>query len=52
MASAGATVQDNWADGDLWHHYLADLGYVVISIDNRGTKTPRAEIGANPSMAK
>ncbi|SEG08083.1 S9 family peptidase [Algoriphagus boritolerans] len=38
---AGATVQDNWADGDLWHHYLADLGYVVISIDNRGTKTPR-----------
>ena len=26
---------------DLWHHYLARLGYVVISIDNRGTKTPR-----------
>ncbi len=38
---AASTVQDNWADGDLWHHYMADLGYVVISIDNRGTKTPR-----------
>ncbi len=38
---ASSTVQDNWADGDLWHHYMADLGYVVISIDNRGTKTPR-----------
>lgn len=38
---ASSTVQDNWADGDLWHHYMADLGYVVVSIDNRGTKTPR-----------
>lgn len=38
---AASTVQDNWADGDLWHHYMARLGYVVISIDNRGTKTPR-----------
>jgi len=38
---AGSTVQDAWMDGDLWHHYLARLGYVVISIDNRGTKTPR-----------
>jgi dipeptidyl-peptidase-4 len=27
--------------GDLWHHYMTRLGYVVISIDNRGTKTPR-----------
>ncbi len=38
---ASSTVQDNWADGDLWHHYMARLGYVVISIDNRGTKAPR-----------
>ena len=38
---AGSTVQDAWMDGDLWHHYMARLGYVVISIDNRGTKTPR-----------
>lgn len=38
---ASSTVQDAWMDGDLWHHYMAKLGYVVISIDNRGTKTPR-----------
>ncbi|HSF54835.1 MAG TPA: S9 family peptidase [Algoriphagus sp.] len=38
---AGSTVQDSWMDGDLWHHYMSRLGYVVISIDNRGTKTPR-----------
>lgn len=38
---AGATVQDAWQGGDLWHHYLARQGFVVVSIDNRGTKTPR-----------
>ena len=38
---AGATVQDNWAGGDLWSHYMAQKGYVVMSVDNRGTKTPR-----------
>jgi len=38
---AGSTVQDNWGGGDLWHQYLAQQGYVVASIDNRGTRTPR-----------
>lgn len=38
---AGATVQDAWQGGDLWHHYLSQQGFVVVSIDNRGTKTPR-----------
>ncbi|WP_209331655.1 S9 family peptidase [Lunatimonas salinarum] len=38
---AGSTVQDSWQNGDLWHHYMAQQGYVVISIDNRGTRTPR-----------
>ena len=38
---AGSTVQDGWQGGDLWHQYLAQQGYVVVSIDNRGTKTPR-----------
>lgn len=40
---AGSTVQDNWGTGDnLWHQYLAnELGCVVISVDNRGTKVPR-----------
>ena len=37
---AGTTVQDNW-DGDLWQTYLAQEGFVVMSIDNRGTRTPR-----------
>lgn len=38
---AGSTVQDNWQGGDLWHRFLAQEGYVVVSIDNSGTKTPR-----------
>ncbi|WP_282160822.1 S9 family peptidase [Ulvibacterium marinum] len=38
---ARSTVQDAWQGGDLWHHYLGQQGYVVVSIDNRGTKTPR-----------
>ena len=40
---AGSTVQDNWGTGDnLWHQHLAnELGCIVMSIDNRGTKVPR-----------
>lgn len=40
---AGSTVQDNWSTGDnLWHQYLAnELGCIVMSIDNRGTRVPR-----------
>ncbi len=40
---AGSTVQDNWSTGDnLWHQYLSNqLGYIVVSIDNRGTRVPR-----------
>ena len=41
---AGSTVQDAWQGGDLWHHYLAQQGYVVVSIDNRGTRTPRGRV--------
>jgi dipeptidyl-peptidase-4 len=37
---AGSTVQDRWS-GNLWDQLLAQEGYVVISVDNRGTKTPR-----------
>lgn len=37
---AGATVQDSWG-GNLWDQLLAQEGYIVISIDNRGTKSPR-----------
>lgn len=38
---AGSTVQNNWEGGDLWHQYMAQKGYIVMSVDNRGTKTPR-----------
>jgi len=38
---AGSTVQDSWDGGDLWHEYLAQKDYLVMSVDNRGTKTPR-----------
>ena len=39
---AGSTVQNSWDGGEgLWHQYLAQMGIVVISVDNRGTATPR-----------
>lgn len=37
---AGSTVQDKWV-GNLWDQLLAQEGYIVMSVDNRGTKTPR-----------
>jgi dipeptidyl-peptidase-4 len=39
---AGQTVLDRW-DGRkyLWHSMLAQQGYLVMSIDNRGTPAPR-----------
>lgn len=38
---ASSTVQNNWQGGDLWHQYMAQQGYLVMSIDPRGTRTPR-----------
>lgn len=39
---AGQTVLDRWnAKRHLWHLMLAQQGYVVISVDNRGTPAPR-----------
>lgn len=38
---ASSTVQDVWGGGDLWNQYMANLGYIVISIDNRGAAVPR-----------
>ncbi len=39
---AGQTVTDRWGgSGYLWHTMLAQQGYVVVSLDNRGTRAPR-----------
>ncbi|MHC5025456.1 MAG: S9 family peptidase [Planctomycetota bacterium] len=39
---AGQTVRDQWGGGYyLWHLMLAQQGYIVVSLDNRGTPAPR-----------
>ena len=39
---AGTTVIDRWGgERYLWHLMLTQQGYLVMSIDNRGTKVPR-----------
>ena len=38
---ASSTVQDVWQGGDLWNQYMANQGYIVLSIDNRGANVPR-----------
>jgi len=39
---AGSTVGDSWGGSNyLWHTMLNQKGYLVMSVDNRGTKVPR-----------
>ncbi len=39
---AGQTVNDSWGGGRmLFHRALAEAGYIVVSVDNRGTPAPR-----------
>lgn len=39
---AGTTVKDEWGgSGYLWHEMLAQQGYLVASVDNRGTPAPK-----------
>ena len=49
---AGSTVQDVWQGGDLWHQYLANQGYIVVSIENRGAAAPADGNGESVSMEK
>ena len=40
----GQTVLDDWSGGQghsLFHRVVADLGYLVVSMDNRGTPAPK-----------
>ncbi len=38
----GQTVQNRWGRGNgMWHLLLAQRGYIVASLDNRGTPAPR-----------
>ena len=40
----GQTVLDDWAGGQghsMFHRVIADLGYLVVSMDNRGTPAPK-----------
>jgi dipeptidyl-peptidase-4 len=38
---AGSTVQNAFDGGDLWHQFLAQQGYLIMSVDSRGTAMPR-----------
>lgn len=39
---AGQTVRDSWGGArGLWHWLLAQRGYIVASVDTRGTRVPR-----------
>ncbi|HEX5073828.1 MAG TPA: S9 family peptidase [Gemmatimonadaceae bacterium] len=39
---AAQTVTDSWGGGGyLWHLMLSQMGYIVMSVDNRGTPAPR-----------
>jgi len=40
----GQTVLDDWSGGQghsLFHRIIADIGYLVVSMDNRGTPAPK-----------
>ena len=35
------TVLDRWSTRNIYHRAIADLGYLVVSIENRGTPAPK-----------
>ena len=40
----GQTVQDKWrGDAFLWDQYLTQQGFIVASVDNRGTRAPKGQ---------
>ena len=50
---AGQTVLDSWGgDGYLWHLMLSQQGYIVASVDNRGTPAPHGRDWRKVVIAK
>ena len=47
---AGQVVRDSW--GGLWHHMLAQQGYVVMSFDNRGSRSPLGRVWRREAYRK
>ncbi|MGB2868394.1 MAG: S9 family peptidase [Bacteroidota bacterium] len=41
---AAQTVVDSWGNRSLWHEMLTQHGYIVVSVDNRGTPAPRGRV--------
>ncbi len=39
----GQTVLDKWGLMNMWHHLLAQNGFIILSIDNRGTPAPKGK---------
>ena len=40
------TVLDRWSTRNIYHRAIADLGYLVVSIENRGTPAPKGGVAA------
>lgn len=38
---ASTTVNDSWGTISLWHYYLTQQGYILMSIDNHGVPSPK-----------
>ncbi len=41
---ASHTVKNKWGGSYLWHTMLAQQGYIIISVDNRGTDAPKGRV--------
>lgn len=41
---ASSTVLNTWGGGNLWHQFLAQQGYIIMSIDPRGTNMPKGRV--------
>ena len=47
---AGQVVRDNW--GNIWHHMLAQQGYIIMSFDNRGSRAPLGRVWRREAFRK